>query len=50
MIAGYVGEDETFDRALAAFAHEYADLTERDHQAHLAAIDEGRMEAIDDIG
>jgi hypothetical protein len=27
-----------------------ADLTERDHQAHLAAIDEGRIEAIDDIG
>ncbi|MGI9646698.1 MAG: DUF2252 family protein, partial [Ilumatobacteraceae bacterium] len=49
MIAGYLGEDETFDRALAVFAHEYADLTEQDHKAHLAAIDSGRIEAVDDL-
>ncbi|MGI9644433.1 MAG: DUF2252 domain-containing protein [Ilumatobacteraceae bacterium] len=49
MIAGYLGEDETFDHAVAVFAHEYADLTELDHAAHLAAIDSGRVEAVDDI-
>ncbi len=49
MIAGYLGEDETFDHAVAVFAHEYADLTEQDHNAHLAAIDSGRIDAIDDI-
>jgi transposase-like protein len=26
-----------------------ADLTEQDHEAHVAAIDSGRVEAIDDI-
>jgi uncharacterized protein (DUF2252 family) len=49
MVAGYLGEDETFDHAVTVFAHEYADLTEQDHKAHLAAIDSGRIEAIDDI-
>jgi hypothetical protein len=49
MVAGYLGQDETFDQAVAAFAHEYADLTELDHNAHLAAIDSGRIDAIDDI-
>ena len=49
MIAGYLGEDQTFDHAVAVFAHEYADLTEKDHEAHVAAIDSGRVEAIDDI-
>jgi uncharacterized protein (DUF2252 family) len=49
MIAGYLGEDETFDHAVTVFAHEYADLTERDHKAHVAAIESGHVEAIDDI-
>lgn len=49
MIAGYIGEDETFDRAIAEFSHGYADLNERDHGAHLAAIDSGRVEAIFDL-
>jgi uncharacterized protein (DUF2252 family) len=49
MIAGYLGEDETFDRAVASFAHDYADLAERDHEAHLAAIASGRVEATNDF-
>jgi len=49
MIAGYIAEDETFDHAVAVFAHEYADLTEQDHKAHVAAINSSRVEAIDDI-
>ena len=49
MIAGYIGDDETFDRAIAEFAHGYADLTEQDHAAHLAAIDSGRVTAVRDL-
>jgi len=44
-IGGYCGRGDTLDRALAAFAEAYADQTERDHAALLAAIDSGRVEA-----
>ena len=50
MIAGYLGDDDTFDRAVTDFAHAYADLTEADHAAHLVAIAGGRVAAADDIG
>ena len=49
MIAGYLGDDETFDDAIGAFATAYADLNERDHAEHVAAIDSGRIEAVRDI-
>ena len=49
MIAGYIGENETFDRAIARFATDYADLTELDHEAHLEAIDSGSVEAVRDL-
>jgi len=49
MIAGYLGDDDTFDRAVAEFSHGYADLNERDHDAHLAAIDSGRVTAERDL-
>ena len=49
MIAGYIGEDETFDRAIAEFSHGYADLNERDHEAHVAAIDNGTVAAVLDL-
>jgi uncharacterized protein (DUF2252 family) len=45
MIDGYLGDDDTFDQALTAFAERYADLTEEDHRAHVRAVDEGRIEA-----
>jgi hypothetical protein len=32
------------------FAHEYADLTELDDEAHLVAFASSRIEAIDNIG
>jgi uncharacterized protein (DUF2252 family) len=44
-IAGYLGVGEVFDDALAAFAADYADQTERDHAALLAAIDSGTVAA-----
>ena len=42
-ISGYLGDDATIDHVLADFADSYADLAERDHGAHLHAIDEGRI-------
>ncbi len=42
-IAGYLGKSDGFIEAMTAFAHAYADLTERDHQALLRAIDTGTV-------
>jgi hypothetical protein len=45
-IAGYLGTSATFDDAIVAFATAYADQTERDHAALVAAVKSGRIEAI----
>ncbi len=37
-ISGYLGRSDVFDRSLAAFAETYADQTERDHAAFVAAV------------
>jgi len=42
-IASYLGDTDTFDRAIAGFATAYADLNERDHAALQAAADAGRI-------
>lgn len=44
-ISGYLGKQDTFDRAITAFANAYADQTERDHAALLAAVKAGRVAA-----
>jgi hypothetical protein len=44
-IAAYLGTSDTFDKAIASFAEAYADQTERDYQALLAAIKSGRIAA-----
>jgi uncharacterized protein (DUF2252 family) len=44
-IWGYIGKNDAFARALADFAVAYADQTERDHQALVAAIRSGRIAA-----
>jgi uncharacterized protein (DUF2252 family) len=44
-IAAYLGKDKSFERAIAEFAIAYADQNERDHQALLAAVKEGRLVA-----
>jgi len=44
-ISGYLGNRDVFDQAIADFAEVYADQTERDHAALLAAIKEGRVQA-----
>jgi Uncharacterized protein conserved in bacteria (DUF2252) len=44
-IAAYLGKSERFDAAIADFAKEYADQSERDHAALLAAVQSGRVAA-----
>lgn len=44
-ISGYLGDNDQFDRAIASFAESYADQTERDHAALIAAIQEGHVQA-----
>lgn len=50
LIGGYLGNSDKFDRALAQFATAYADQTERDYAALLAAIRSGRLPAEADSG
>jgi uncharacterized protein (DUF2252 family) len=45
MIAGYLGKNDIFDRAVARFSRSYADQAERDHAAFMNAIRKGRIEA-----
>ena len=42
-LSGYLGSNDTFDRAIASFAEAYADQTERDHAALLGAVRAGRV-------
>ena len=44
-IAGYLGSGNSFASAIAAFAVAYADQTERDYQALVAAVKSGRIAA-----
>ena len=43
MIAGYLGASDKVDVAMSKFAQSYADQTERDHQALVAAVAAGRL-------
>ena len=43
MIAGYLGQSKKVDKALVTFARRYADQTEADHAALVAAVDRGRL-------
>jgi uncharacterized protein (DUF2252 family) len=44
-IAGYLGSNDTFDKALTEFAERYADQNQRDYEAFLEEIRSGRLEA-----
>ena len=41
-IAAYLGKGASFDRAIVAFSHAYAEQNERDYQALVAAVKSGR--------
>jgi uncharacterized protein (DUF2252 family) len=44
-IAAYLGRGASFDEAIADFAEAYADQNERDYEAMLAAVKDGRIAA-----
>ena len=44
-LASYLGNGDTFDRAIAAFAEAYAEQNERDYDALKAAVASGRLTA-----
>jgi len=44
-IAAYLGDGDSFDRALVEFSKAYADQNDRDHQALKAAVDAGKIDA-----
>jgi uncharacterized protein (DUF2252 family) len=46
MISGYLGSNAGFDKAVAAFAIAYAEQNERDFQALVKAIRDGRIQAL----
>jgi len=46
LIAGYLGESEIFDEAIANFAIAYADQSERDHEALMKAVRAGKLEVL----
>ena len=45
-IAAYLGKSDVFEEAIADFAALYADQNDADYAAFLAAIDSGRLEAL----
>lgn len=49
MIAGYLGKSDAVDTALAHFARGYADQTERDHQALVKAVKQGKLPVEPDV-
>jgi uncharacterized protein (DUF2252 family) len=48
-MSGYLGDDDTFDRAISRFAEAYADLTEKDYAELVAAVDDGQVTVIRDL-
>jgi uncharacterized protein (DUF2252 family) len=48
-IAAYLGEGDGFDRAVTDFAVRYADQNERDYQEFVAAIKDGRLDAVEGV-
>ena len=48
-LAEYLGEDDTFDQALTDFSERYADQNELDYQAFIAAVQSGRITAVQGV-
>ena len=44
-ISGYIGNKDSFPKAVGDFAVAYADQTERDYQALVKAVESGRVAA-----
>ncbi len=48
-MAAYLGKNDRFDVAMTDFSERYADQNERDYEAFLAAIESGRLEAVEGL-
>jgi hypothetical protein len=48
-ITEYLRSDDTFDNAIADFSARYADQNQRDYDAFVKAIADGRIEAVTGI-
>jgi uncharacterized protein (DUF2252 family) len=46
MLSGYMGNNDTFDIAIASFSRAYADQNEKDYAALKNAINQGKIEAV----
>src|SRR5215469_12785409 len=46
LISGYMGQSDTFDKAIAAFSVAYADQSEKDHAALMNAVRKGDLEVV----
>jgi hypothetical protein len=46
MLSGYMGNNDVFDRAIAAFSVAYADQNEKDHAVLAGAVRQGKVEAV----
>lgn len=49
VVAGYLGNKDTMDRAVAAFGLRYADQAAADHARLLEAVADGRIDAVADV-
>jgi len=48
-IAAYLGSSEAFDDAVATFAVTYADVNDHDHRMLAAAVEAGKLKAVNDL-
>jgi uncharacterized protein (DUF2252 family) len=48
-IAAYLGRSDAFDDAAATFAVTYADVNDHDHLALAAAVEAGKLQAVNDL-
>jgi uncharacterized protein (DUF2252 family) len=48
-LAAYLGKKDRFDLSITDFAERYADQNERDYEAFVAAVESGRLEAVEGV-
>src|SRR5215469_13750218 len=46
LITGYLGQSDTFDKAIAAFSIAYADQSEKDHATLMKAVRDGDLDVV----
>jgi len=48
-LAGYLGDDDAFDRAITDFSTRYADQNDSDYRAFMQAVEDGRIDAVQGV-